>query len=46
MTPLRHELLDNGRFPDADAPEHHNMKSMQLRRTSATYDFLSQGPDA
>jgi nucleoside-diphosphate-sugar epimerase len=43
---LRHELLDNGRFPDPDAPEHHNMKSMQLSRNSATYDFLSRGPDA
>lgn len=36
------ELRENlDRFPDPDAPEHHNMKSMKLSRSSSPYGFLA-----
>jgi nucleoside-diphosphate-sugar epimerase len=34
--------LEAGQFPDIDAPEHYNMKSMKLARNSSAYNFLSR----
>jgi nucleoside-diphosphate-sugar epimerase len=38
---LREHLLVRGEFPDAEAPEHHNMRSMRLGRSDLAYAFLS-----
>lgn len=35
-------MLDGGAFPDIDAAEHYNMKSMNMARSSAPYRFLSK----
>ena len=34
--------LEAGQFPDIDAPEHYNMKFMELARNSSAYNFLSR----
>jgi len=34
--------LDSGAFADIDAPEHYNMKFMQLKRDASAYRFLSR----
>jgi hypothetical protein len=34
--------LEAGQFPDIDAPEHYNMKSMKLARNASAYHFLSR----
>jgi nucleoside-diphosphate-sugar epimerase len=34
--------LEAGQFPDIEAPEHYNMKSMDLARDSSAYNFLSR----
>lgn len=34
--------LEAGRFPDIDAPEHYNMKFMELARNPSAYNFLSR----
>jgi len=38
---LREKLMVEGCFPDIDAPEHYNMKSMKLGRDSRIYSFLT-----
>ncbi len=35
-------ILDKGIFPDIDAPEHYNMKVMELPRNNAPYRYLSK----
>lgn len=35
-------VLDTGSFPDIDAPEHYNMKFMQLKRNASPYRYLSK----
>lgn len=35
-------VLESGRFPDIDAPEHYNMKFMQVGRNNAAYAFFSR----
>jgi len=34
--------LENGKFPDIDAPQHYNMKWMKIGRSPASYNFLSR----
>jgi nucleoside-diphosphate-sugar epimerase len=34
--------LEGGQFPDIDAPEHYNMKFMELARNPGAYNFLSR----
>jgi nucleoside-diphosphate-sugar epimerase len=34
--------LDDGAFPDVDAPEYYNMKSMHISRHAGSYEFLSR----
>jgi len=34
--------LEEGAFPDVDAPEHYNMKSMQLQRRADCHRFLAR----
>ncbi len=34
--------LDGGAFPDIDAPEHYNMKFMELARAGGAYQFFSR----
>jgi hypothetical protein len=34
--------LEAGQFPDIDAPEHYNMKFMELARNPGAYNFLSR----
>lgn len=34
--------LDDGAFPDIDAPEHYNMKAMNMARNNAPYRYLSK----
>ena len=36
------KALDNGAFPDIDAPEHYNMKFMKISRSAKAYDFASR----
>jgi len=38
---LREHLLDRKEFPDPEAAEHHNMRSMKLARCDLSYAFLS-----
>ena len=35
-------VLDNGKFPDIDAPQHYNMKFMKIDRSAGGYAFLSR----
>lgn len=35
-------VLDAGTFPDIDAPEHYNMKFMQMQRNNSPYRYLSK----
>lgn len=48
VSSIRQEVADlrrslgRGEFPDIDAPEHYNMKFMQLGRRPSCYDFLSR----
>ncbi len=35
------EHLARGEFPDAEAPEHHNMRSMRLGRNDRAYAYLA-----
>ncbi len=37
-----HKMLAAGHFADIDAPQHYNMKSMKLDRSSRPYQFLSR----
>jgi hypothetical protein len=34
--------LEAGQFPDIDAPQHYNMKFMELPRNASAYNFLSR----
>ena len=35
-------VLESGKFPDIDAPQHYNMKWMKIGRSAKAYDFLSR----
>lgn len=35
-------VLESGHFPDIDAPEHYNMKFMQISRDTGCLDYLSR----
>jgi nucleoside-diphosphate-sugar epimerase len=39
---LLRSALEAGQFPDIDAPENYNMKSMKLARNPSAYHFLSR----
>jgi len=34
--------LDEGAFPEVDAPEHYNLKSMGIKRGADCYRFLAR----
>jgi nucleoside-diphosphate-sugar epimerase len=39
---LLRKAIEGGQFPDVDAPEHYNMKFMQVGRNPASYAFLAR----
>ena len=36
------EAIEGGQFPDVDAPQHYNMKFMEVGRNAGCYQFLSR----